>query len=398
MESFDDQWTRVAAMTKNCPFVIGRPVVHTSGSMSTVKEGFFMRYGVSFICVLLGLITLTAVMYNLPKESNHGDLVTFLILLLGALFVFFGVIRTLSIRRICWNENVECLYVHYGWLWNRHILQIPREAIHVKMSVAGETKWFSHFYQGDTILSLELTNRNSAFLIHLLSNSSRESICRIAERLPVSRGGVADSTLAREIALNGRIICFPMTAIGCDGLQLPATGIHRPKQGQFIFTRKTFQGLFWIALIVLGCAGIIIAAGFFRIDWEVGLVSMALLVMGVIGWFTGSGTIRTVIDFKELVVSIYQSLPSSGRGKRIISFEQIEGLQICARFIMDEGPILELNLVVSDVSGVDRVNLVADYNHEKIMSYAQQIAAAMNKPIFDHSMIKKKTLADTIII
>jgi len=234
-ESFNEKWDEVAAMTKNGPFITGRPVIHTSGSMITVKEGFWRQHGVSIASILLGLMTLIAVVYNLSKESNHGDMVTFLILLLGALFVFFGVIRILSVRRICWNENAECLYVHYGWLWNRHIFQVPRQSFYIKMSVAGVKKWSSHFYHGDTILLLELKNRSSVSPIHLLANSSRKAIGHIADILSVNHFNIEDSTLAWETVSDGKTISFSKTGIGRTSMLLPYMRVYCcSKQGQLI--------------------------------------------------------------------------------------------------------------------------------------------------------------------
>jgi hypothetical protein len=401
-ESFEEQWAEVAAMTGNCSFVTGRPVIHASGSMSTTKEGFFMRYGVSFLLILFGLAALTPLISEHGQESNNGSFVTFLLLLLAVLFLYTGIVRTLTIRRLCWNEGGSDIYLHYGWLWNRHILQIPRASVQIKMSVVGETKLFSHFYHGDTILLLELKNRSSAPPIRLLANSSRGLIRHIARQLAADHIDVEDLTLAEEIAPDGRPVRFPKTGIGRTFAQFPNMRlILQRKQGQIIVGRTLYQTMFWTAFVVLGFVVLVVGARL-RHDLSIcfiGIGALFILVIGVAGWFSDIGT-TIIVDSEKAEVIIRHGFLKAGSKKKYISFRQIVGIQVCPYHINNENCCTgyELNLVIQRDTDVERINLLAEGDNEKVISYAQQIAAAMNKPIFDHTMIKKKTLADTIIL
>jgi hypothetical protein len=333
-------------------------------------------------------------------------MVLFLILLLGALFVFFGVFRILSVRRICWNEGGGDIYLHYGWEWNRRIFQIPRESIRIKMSVAGETKLFSHFYHGDTILLLELKNRSSAFPIHLLSNSSRKAIGHIADILSVNRVNIEDSTLAWETVSDGRTISFSKTGIGRTSMPLPYMRICCcSKQGHLIVAGMRYSMMrFWVIFIMLGFVGLILLAINIPMVWIlyyfiVGF--LCLLTGSAISRYSGLARARAIIDSKKSEVIIQKDSLGAGSGKKIVSFKQVAGVQVCPRHVEDgEGAYAAfgLNLVIHGDADVERINLLEDWSDEKVMSYAQQIATAMNKPIFDHSMIKKKKLADTIIL
>jgi len=120
---------------------------------------------------------------------------------------------------------------------------------------------------------------------------------------------------------------------------------------------------------------------------------LCLLTGSAVSRHSGLARARAIIDSKKSEVIIQKGSLGAGSGKKIISFKRVAGVQIYPRHVEDrEGAytVFELNLVIHGDADVERINLLEDWDDEKVMSYAQQIVVMMNKPVFDHSMIKKK--------